>query len=630
MAWSALGCDGGGRDVTIVKATGGSSTGGVADVASSAGSDTGGSGTAPSTGGVLTDNGGSGTGDAGSPNVGASGSTGFAGSAGAAGDSGVRCTSDKQCQALGQLCDLAHQRCVECLSKEQCDEGELCVDHACRSGSPCATDAQCVDAPGGLAVCDGSRGECVQCLEAADCSENHDCVDRRCVAYVPCEDSRDCAAGIQVCNPASGRCVDCNSDADCLDEALPACASDGTCRAACSATDDECSSLGQVCDRMEGYCVQCRHDGDCPASEHCRSAACVPDLCDPGESRCDGNEVAECNDAGNAFGPSVPCGPGQICTALLSHATCTTPGPGQGGAGGEGQGGAAGTGGEEPEAGNPGTGGLEPTGGKGGTAPTGGSGGSGGFGGGGSGGFDEPGGAGGQGGSGGCATGAAPCTSIPHFAGAQNVDGYDDEFCNIPSFLLDFGSHNAKVNTYRTASPSETALVRAAWSPFALHVFVTVTDSSVHAWTSDDHVYEGDSIELFVANTESVTGDPGDDANAKQIQASYERGFVVHVQDAGETSRQLLPETELKGRVFVGGYTIELKVPWIGPPPHSGSTIRVNLVLNSAQNTTEATWRDAQAILTMGPPGERFDGSPCGADIQPYCDDRAWCQTALE
>jgi hypothetical protein len=623
LVWSAQACEGG-RDVTIVKATGGSNAGGATDMAGGAGPDMGGSGTAPSTGGASSGSGGSSTGTAGAPDAGASGNTASAGSAGAPPRLGVHCTSDKQCQSFGQLCDLAHQRCVDCLSKEQCGEGGLCVAHECRNGNPCATDSQCTDLPDGLAVCDVSRGECVQCLEASDCGENNDCVDRRCVSYVPCLDSRDCPPGIQVCSSASGRCVDCISDADCLDTALPACAADGTCHAACTANDDDCAMLGLVCDRMGGYCVECRYDGDCPASQHCRSAACVPDLCAPGDSRCEGNEVAECNDAGNAFGPSVPCGAGQVCTALLSHATCATPGQGEGGAGG--QGGVGESGGAEPDAGQPGTAGVEPVGGSAGSAAQGGTGGSTG----GASGSDEPGGAAGQGGTGHCATGAAPCTMIPHFAGAQIMDGYDDEFCDVPSFLLDFGSHNAKVNSFRTANPSETALARVAWSSNALHVFVTVTDPSVHPWISDDHVYEGDSVELMLANSESVSGDPADDSNTMEIQASYQRGFVVHVDNGSETSREPVPPGSLKGRVFAGGYTVELRVPWLGAAPHSGSTIRFDLALNSAQNTAEATWRDAQAVLTMGPSGETFAGSPCGSDVEPYCDDRAWCPTELE
>jgi hypothetical protein len=625
VAWSAQACDGG-RDVTITKGTGGANAAGAPFTSGGAGSDTGGGGTSPSTGGGPGGSGGAGIGHAGAPDAGTSGSTATAGFAGDAAGSGVSCTSDKQCQSFGQLCDLVHQRCVDCLSKDQCGEGGMCVDHVCAAGSPCATDAQCVDAPGGLAVCDVSRGECVQCLEASDCGENRDCIDRHCAAYVPCEDSRDCPTGIQVCNLESGRCVDCNTDADCLDAALPACAADGTCHAACSATDDDCPSPWQVCDRMEGYCVECRYDGDCPASDHCRSAVCVPDLCDSGESRCDGDAIAACNDAGNAFGPAVPCGYGQKCTAVLSHATCATPGPDQAGAGGESQGG-AGAGGSEPTAGTAGSlalggaGGSAggPMGGVAGDPPSGGAAG-----------FDEPGGAGGKGGHGSCATGASPCTAIPAFVGEQNVDGYDDDFCDVPSFPLDFGSHNAKVNTFRTANPSETALARVAWSVNALHVFVTVTDSSVHAWTSNDHVYEGDSIELMLANTDQVSGDPAGDSNTLQIQASYQRGFVVHVASGSETSRAALPPGEIKGRLFAGGYTVELRVPWLGTAPHSGSTIRLDLALNSAQGEPSTTWRDAQAILTMGPPGETFAGSPCGPDVQPYCDDRAWCPTTLE
>ena len=629
VAWSAQACEGG-RDVTIVKGTGGTHAAGASSMAGSATSDTGGRGTAPSTAGGTSGRGGSDTGRAGAPDAGASGSAAVAGSAGAAADSGVSCTSDKQCQSFGQLCDLVHQRCVECLSKDQCNEGGLCVNHVCTAGSPCATDAQCVAAPDGLAVCDVSRGECVQCLEASDCGENNDCIDRRCVAYIPCQDSRDCPAGIQVCNPESGRCVDCNTDADCLEDGLPACATDGTCHAACGATDDGCSSLGQVCDRLEGYCVECRYDGDCPASEHCRSATCMPDLCDPGESQCDGNGVAECNDAGNAFGPPIPCGHGQICTAVLSHATCATPGAGRGGAGGEGQGGeaGAGAGGTGPVGGSAGSTALGGSGGSTGGGPTGGAAGNSASGG--AAGSDEPGGAGGLGGAGPCATGASPCTTIPAFAGEQNVDGYDDEFCDIPSFRLDFGSHNAKVNTFRTATPDETALARVAWSANALHAFVTVTDSSVHAWTSDDHVYEGDSIELMLANTETVSGDPAGDGNTIQIQASYQRGFVVRIGNGVETSRAALPPAEFKGRVFAGGYTVELRLPWVGTAPHSGSTVRFDLALNSAQGEPPGTWRDAQAVFTMGPSDETFAGSPCGSDVQPYCDDRAWCPTKLE
>jgi len=186
--------------------------------------------------------GGGNTGTGGTSNTGGAGRSDAAvstgGSGGAAGganlDSGARpdvmlndagripCgTTARGCNPNGgaPICDLANNRCVECLSDGDCTDPM----------SP---------------HCDPMGGTCEVCVVDAHCSAGQTCVQNNCQQN--CATDAICAAadaGTNYCNTTTSLCVECLTDPQCGGN-TPFCALDNT-------------------------CVQCRTDVDCPAGRTC-------------------------------------------------------------------------------------------------------------------------------------------------------------------------------------------------------------------------------------------------------------------------------------------------------------------------------------------------------------------------
>jgi formylglycine-generating enzyme required for sulfatase activity len=88
------------------------------------------------------------------------------------------CGSDQDCEPPQPACDLGNGVCVACTDNVYCDEGTICVDHACLPG--CQNDGDC---PGGM-VCDpelGTHGGCVDCKVNEDCPNGYICENANCV-----------------------------------------------------------------------------------------------------------------------------------------------------------------------------------------------------------------------------------------------------------------------------------------------------------------------------------------------------------------------------------------------------------------------------------------------------------------
>ena len=212
----------------------------------------------------------------------------------------LACTLDAQC---------GNRICVEgfcegirpCFTDGGCDDGELCVDNACRP--PCLADEECGAAIGGFALQVCVEGECRQrCLNdatcfgggvceanvcvVAECSElfgcpgdNVECVDGRCTSYTPCVADDGCFDPNLRCDLEAEppRCVErptCFNDAVCGFDGLcitnhcrpvTSCFENGDCT-----DDDEC---------VGGRCVSapaCRAKSDCADGEACANLRCVP------------------------------------------------------------------------------------------------------------------------------------------------------------------------------------------------------------------------------------------------------------------------------------------------------------------------------------------------------------------
>ncbi len=192
------------------------------------------------------------------------------------------------------LCTPAEKKCS---SDAICDDGILCTDDFCDTGTgicqhepvTCDDGNECTDDS-----CDPETGECVNtdntssCDDGDTCTTGDICSDGECTpgATKNCDDNNDCTN--DSCDPASGECSHQNNTNPCVDEN------------AC--TDNE------VCEN--GTCIVTKKD--CDDNDDCTDDSCDPatgcvnennDSCDP---------IVGCKD--KPFG--APCGlrPNLLCT----------------------------------------------------------------------------------------------------------------------------------------------------------------------------------------------------------------------------------------------------------------------------------------------------------------------------
>lgn len=93
----------------------------------------------------------------------------------------------------GEKCNVATDKCVECLVDLDCSEGNECRDNACEAIVPCTSSDTC---PEGLLVCHSQLDRCVECEIDLDCPEAHRCEARACVAE---PQTSQCAMGEDPC-----------------------------------------------------------------------------------------------------------------------------------------------------------------------------------------------------------------------------------------------------------------------------------------------------------------------------------------------------------------------------------------------------------------------------------------------
>jgi hypothetical protein len=167
------------------------------------------------------------------------------------GDAGT-CPTNQNNPQNTRFCDIANQRCVECLS-----------------------NADCVGDPQGP-VCNMMQGRCRECVVDNDCSQSP--VAQRCMGnncQVVCSVNGDCAMdmGNPFCNTTTRTCVECGSDADCAANAgNPHCnvamnsCEECVANAGGPGTSPDCAAMaGQPVCRRNFTCGQCNTVADCPA-----------------------------------------------------------------------------------------------------------------------------------------------------------------------------------------------------------------------------------------------------------------------------------------------------------------------------------------------------------------------------
>jgi hypothetical protein len=350
-----------------------------------------------------------------------------------------------------------------------------------------------------------------------------------------------------------------------------------------------------LCNLTVGVCSQCSEQRPCAAGAYCDgSGVCKFAVCLAGESRCVGNGIASCKADGTGFGTVSACPTSKTCKVYGGVASCADLTGGVDAATSSDDGGAlASDGGSTPVGGEPRTCGVQAT--------------------------------------------AAPCTSLPDLVVTQTLDGKGDEFCDIPAFNLNADTAKAagKVIVHN-ATPTEDATVKVAWSQAGLAVLVEVADASVQtvnaASSKDavDKVYQGDSIELFLASSNDVKGFPGSDSNALHVTIPADGPAVVVKTTSTGITHTAWQASQYKQVKTATGYTIEAQLPWPGSVPSTGALVRFDIGLNSADKSFGGVddMRDGQLILYVG----QVATSSCQASdgTVPFCDDRTWCTTLLQ
>jgi hypothetical protein len=181
---------------------------------------------------------------------------------------GVVPASDDSCNGLDDDCDGAVDEGDLCVAGFVCDKGS-CVEECGTGEFTCPSDKVCDD-----------EGYCVdpECADV-DCDEGQICVDGACKAPcdgVVCPFPTVCRVGV---------CVDPCAAVVCGDGQV---CDAGVCRSLCA-----CAPCGDglACDDATGLCVEPACLGnDCPAGTHCVAGACV-DACEG--ASCPAGQVCE-------------------------------------------------------------------------------------------------------------------------------------------------------------------------------------------------------------------------------------------------------------------------------------------------------------------------------------------------
>lgn len=570
------------RNPTGGSGTGGASTNGGSTAGSSGGQAGAATNASGGAGGAANANGGnSGGGSAGNGSGGNGGESG-AGGAGQldAGRGGA--TTDAPIKAPPP---------VGCTTDSDCPSGRNCKSSTCVQPKACNDSLDCGSTD---LVCDRNRGFCVQCTRSADCTTGQSCVSNRCASPVQCQTSIDCGLG-KVCE--TGRCVECSKDADC--SSGQHCAQN-ICRSGCD-SDKDCTPQGMLCNFGLGVCTQCSSQQACAAGSYCDgSGVCKMAVCLAGESMCLGNGIASCKSDGTGFGTVSVCPSSRTCKVYGGVAECADltvqPTDLDAGAASD-DGGASMDGGGTTVVTQPRTCGVP---------------------------FS-----------------ASPCTNLFNLVVTQTLDGKADEFCDIPAFHLNADTAKASGRVVvGNATPTEDATVKVAWSSAGVAVFVDVVDASVQSVNAVapnqaiDKVYQGDSIELYIASSSDVKGAPGADSNTLHvtIPADGPAVLVKTTTSNGSTSitHSAWSTSQYKQLKTATGYTIEAQLPWPGSVPMVGGLVRFDIGLNSADRIFGGVddMRDGQLIYYVG----QVPSSSCQPSdgTLPFCDDRTWCTTLLQ
>ena len=213
------------------------------------------------TGGSTTGRGG------GAATTGTGGSGGSGGTGGGIVDSGapdgrLSCgTVVNGCAANPQgntVCDLANNRCVQCLADPDC------------SGQ--TTNRTCDTRLTGNGNNRLPTDRCVQCIDNTQCAAGGTCSMNTCIGG-SCSTDRDCSPDgggrTPHCEPTTKTCAQCGADVHCTSPMAPACGPAGTC-VRCT-IDAHCATTMTPYCSLTNTCVQCFSDDQCTPPATCNT-----------------------------------------------------------------------------------------------------------------------------------------------------------------------------------------------------------------------------------------------------------------------------------------------------------------------------------------------------------------------
>jgi hypothetical protein len=210
---------------------------------------------------------------------------------------------------------------------------------------------------------------------------------------------------------------------------------------------------------------------------------------------------------------------------------------------------------------------------------------------------------------------------IPRFTG--------EAMCGVTATFLDVKTAAAVDPTPLSRTVTDRAEIRAAWTAEAFHVRARVFDANISVVPLGAlDIYNGDSVEVFLAPNAPSTGRYADD-HGIQIDVSPPSGTIParSVIYLGSTTKGPADPAIYSARLTDDGYEIELMIPWAlvgGAPPTAGSTIAVDFAVNDDDDPEKPdhVWYAMEKKAVTG-------STPCGASLQPSCDTRTFCTTTL-
>lgn len=367
-----------------------------------------------------------------------------------------------------------------------------------------------------------------------------------------------------------------------------------------------------LCDRAVGHCVECLKSTDCKDGEACLAGSCHA-ACSSDKDCRSTNQL--CGDADVCVDCVVDahCARGETCSAA---GTCEKPSASDGGAPSTGTGGTNNTAGKSST--DAGAGDML---GQGGTPGQG------------EAGMPSTTDAGAPSIGQGCVTAPIdPCVGIPHFTETQVVDGDPSDFCAIAPFELNL----ANATFFRLPKPplssTTKATIRAGWSASAFHIFIDVTDSTVHPNTSGYllNIWNGDNIEFFAS--------PKRPAGLFNALRTYESGaFQVIAAPPGALlpagyaaftstgTATAVPTLQYKLTLTAKGYSFEGQIPWTDAAPVANTAMGFDAGLSDDIDglyDATATYRDYYGFLYNA---QYLGSTYCTQYYEPYCDSRNWC-----